>query len=308
MKTYKILGIVLSLALLFAVGGVVSANIYWPNQNQSLSVTSQNVNVLLGQTSSITIGNYGTFYVSANTNQNSVEASVSGNTVSFYGKSLGNSNITICQNNSSNCATIYVSVLNNYINNNYNNNQNIYISNMSLVVGSSLTFTSNDSNTIYLSSNSNSSVVNVLNNYNNLGCNQYDQFSPITGQPCYLNYQNVYNNTLTISAVGAGNSTLVICQNGGGCSTYNINVIKSGNVLGITTTNNNCLISRTLRYGSYGSDVLCLQNYLISKGYYINNPNSYFDFDTRNAVILFQRDNGLFADGIVGRNTRSFLY
>ncbi len=306
MKTYKILGFVLCLVILFALGDKVSAlSYYWPNQN--LSVSSQNVNVILGQTSNITIGDYGTFYVSSNTNQNSVEASISGNIVAFYGKSLGNSNITICQNNTSSCVTVYVNVLNNYINNNYNNNQNIYISNMSLATGSSITFSSINSNGLYVASNSNPGAVNVSNNYNNLGCNQYDQFSTVTGLPCYANYQNVYNNSLTISAMSSGNSVLVICQNGGSCNTYNISVIGNGSVLGINT-GDTCSINRTLRYGMYGSDVSCLQSYLISKGYLYNQSNSYFDLETRSAVISFQRNNGLPADGVVGRITRSYLY
>ena len=51
----------------------------------------------------------------------------------------------------------------------------------------------------------------------------------------------------------------------------------------------------------YGSDVSCLKQLLANKGYLVNNNfDNYFDYETRNAVLLFQQNNYLGADGVVG--------
>lgn len=58
----------------------------------------------------------------------------------------------------------------------------------------------------------------------------------------------------------------------------------------------------TIRYGSYGNGVKFLQCYLNLYGNALSVDGS-FGRGTQAAVIKFQQDNGLVADGIVGRNT-----
>lgn len=214
-------------------------------------------------------------------------------------------------------------------NNNVVNNANFTISSLSLPLGGNATLTmANGASGVYVSSNSNPNVANATLSSNtiNTGCGQYDQYNPLTGQPCYYG-SNYYSNTsynnngsVTITALTTGSSVITICQNyaynaysnsTNNCNTINVNVLNNnfGSVLGTSTSSNSCYISRTLKYGMYGTDVSCLQTYLMNKGYLYNtSSSSYFDVNTRNAVISLQRANGLFPDGIVGRNTRNYLY
>jgi len=64
-----------------------------------------------------------------------------------------------------------------------------------------------------------------------------------------------------------------------------------------------------LREGSRGEEVSTLQRELKNRGYFTYpNITGYFGPITRDAVIRFQRDNGLLVDGIVGPQTRKALY
>lgn len=59
----------------------------------------------------------------------------------------------------------------------------------------------------------------------------------------------------------------------------------------------------TLRRGNRGRAVQAMQYYLIQNGFNTGTPDGIFGQNTQNAVVNFQRQNGLTADGIVGQNT-----
>lgn len=63
-----------------------------------------------------------------------------------------------------------------------------------------------------------------------------------------------------------------------------------------------------LRNGSQGDDVRNLQSRLYALGYYTGTIDGQFGAGTRDAVIAFQRANGLDGDGIVGSETRRLLF
>ncbi len=63
----------------------------------------------------------------------------------------------------------------------------------------------------------------------------------------------------------------------------------------------------TLREGSYGNYVRYLQWKLTSKLYPLGNADGIFGNNTRQAVVEFQQENGLTADGIVGPATWSVV-
>lgn len=73
--------------------------------------------------------------------------------------------------------------------------------------------------------------------------------------------------------------------------------------------------ARILRLGMSGDDVKTLQVYLNTHGYVISetgvgspgNETTYFGAKTKAAVILFQKANGLTADGVVGPKTVELL-
>lgn len=59
----------------------------------------------------------------------------------------------------------------------------------------------------------------------------------------------------------------------------------------------------TLRKGARGNITKLLQEKLVKLGYNTNGVDGIFGTDTYNAVVKFQKDNGLSPDGIVGQNT-----
>jgi N-acetylmuramoyl-L-alanine amidase len=63
----------------------------------------------------------------------------------------------------------------------------------------------------------------------------------------------------------------------------------------------------TLKYGTTSADVPDLQYRLKTLGYFNVGLTSYFGAVTRHSVLLFQRDYGLAADGIVGPATWDML-
>jgi peptidoglycan hydrolase-like protein with peptidoglycan-binding domain len=59
----------------------------------------------------------------------------------------------------------------------------------------------------------------------------------------------------------------------------------------------------SIRYGSSGAGVTCLQQALIDDGYLTGAASGTFDPTTAAAVEKFQEDEGLFVDGVVGRES-----
>lgn len=66
-------------------------------------------------------------------------------------------------------------------------------------------------------------------------------------------------------------------------------------------------VSSLSKIGSTGNEVTLIQSELKSKGYYNGNIDGIYGTATKNAVIQFQKDNGLDADGIAGKKTLSKL-
>ena len=66
-------------------------------------------------------------------------------------------------------------------------------------------------------------------------------------------------------------------------------------------------LSRTLKNGMSGDDVYTLQNLLASFGYFYATPTGYFGDLTEAALMAFQTDYGLAADGLAGPITQNCL-
>ena len=77
---------------------------------------------------------------------------------------------------------------------------------------------------------------------------------------------------------------------------------ESGTITTPVTTNPN-----TLKYGDSGSRVTELQTALVKLGYNTNGVDGRFGAGTQRAVISFQKDNGLEADGLAGTKHWSFF-
>ena len=63
-----------------------------------------------------------------------------------------------------------------------------------------------------------------------------------------------------------------------------------------------------LRTGSRGQEVKDLQSRLYTLGYYTGEFDGQFGPETKTAVIDFQKANGLYADGMVGAETKKLLF
>ena len=80
------------------------------------------------------------------------------------------------------------------------------------------------------------------------------------------------------------------------------------NIMQVTIDPNAPTPPPVLRSGSQGEEVWQLQTRLQELGYYTSAVDGQFGPGTRSAVVDFQRQHGLDADGIVGEGTKAVLY
>jgi len=76
----------------------------------SLSMSQTSVNVGVNQNVNVTVYGSGSYYISSNSNSSVATASISGNTLSIYGRQYGSTSISICQSGYSSCVSVYVTV------------------------------------------------------------------------------------------------------------------------------------------------------------------------------------------------------
>ncbi len=81
-----------------------------------------------------------------------------------------------------------------------------------------------------------------------------------------------------------------------------------GSVMAVTPDPSLPTAEPVLRSGMTGEAVKNLQSRLYTLGYYTGEIDGQFGAVTKDAVLTFQRLNGLDADGIVGGETRSLLF
>ncbi len=86
---------------------------------------------------------------------------------------------------------------------------------------------------------------------------------------------------------------------------YLLSLVAILSILGMA---GEALAQKVLRLGDSGPEVTFIQERLRQLGYFNQSPTRRFGSATRDAVIRFQRDTGLPADGIVGSQTESALF
>lgn len=77
------------------------------------------------------------------------------------------------------------------------------------------------------------------------------------------------------------------------------------NPVDIETADASCIFNRNLTVGVRGSDVQCLQNYLIEEGYLKVSATGYFGSATRNALSDWQNKHDIYPSGYFGPVSRS---
>ena len=106
-------------------------------------------------------------------------------------------------------------------------------------------------------------------------------------------------NGLTADGV-AGNATLTKLYSS---SAIKADTSSSGSGSGTGSGSTNVSTSDSLKPGDSGAEVKKLQQRLKELGYYTNTLDGQYGYGTRQAVIAFQKNNGLTQDGIAGPST-----
>ncbi|MGE5298275.1 MAG: putative Ig domain-containing protein, partial [Acidobacteriaceae bacterium] len=153
--------------------GSVYVSVSGGSNNGNLWLSSDNVSLNSGQTTTLTIytsgGYYGTsFYVSSNSNSGTVSASVSGNSLTLNALSNGSSTVTVCGYSYSGCDSVYVTVSGS------SNPGSVWVSpssinlNVGQTSGVSIYSDTGSNSGYYVSSNSNTNAVTSTISGNNL--------------------------------------------------------------------------------------------------------------------------------------------
>ena len=174
------------------------------------SITFSPSNPSVGLSQSMTVSIYGAssndYYISSNSNPNTVTASVSGSNLYLYGKNYGSSSIIICQNGYSACGTLFVNVGGG----SYGGNLSLSQTNLSLAPYQSATVTVYGSGSYYISSNTTPSVASA----------------------------SVTGSTVNIYAYVSGSTTVNVCQSyNSQCAALIVNVGGAGYSGDIRITN-----------------------------------------------------------------------
>jgi len=197
----------------------------------SLSQTSLSLNV--GQSATVTAtypyysygGSASNIYISSNSNSSVASASASGSQIMVYGLIAGSTTISVCQSSSgSACASLYVTVGGGSNCGYYGcsvGGLTLSPTSLSLTVGQSASVTATSpiygySNSVYISSNSNSSVASA----------------------------SVSGNQVTVYGISSGSTSISICQSSGSSVCASLYVTVSGS---------NCYGGSTYNCGSAGN-------------------------------------------------------
>ena len=196
------------------VGGISSSIVSTGSSGGSLggSLSFSPASVSVNQNASATVSVYNNpvnqnLYIASNSNSSVVSASASGtNSVSVYGISQGYATIQVCSGSGNYCGSFSVTVNGNIV-----GNISFSPASPNLSVGQNLTVSINTpyfySGSYYVSQNSNSGAVSA----------------------------SVSGSTLNLYGLSSGNSTLTICQTGGGsaCGTLYV-YVYTGQASGLT--------------------------------------------------------------------------
>ena len=172
-----------------------------------ITFSQNNITLNYNQSSTVTVyGGYNNnYYISNNSNSNSVTASLSGSQLSLYAKNSGNTQITVCSNNTSQCGILYATV--SYGGN--NNNNTITFGEVSPVVSIGQTraiainggYNNYYSNNYYISSTTNNNVISAT----------------------------ISGSSLSLYGINNGSSTVTVCQSGNGCGSLYVSVVGYNN-------------------------------------------------------------------------------
>jgi len=239
--------------------------------------SQNNFSINTNQTTAVSLSGNGGYYISNNSNNNIVSASVSGNSVVLSGVAVGSTNITICQTGGQ-CNTLYINVSN------------------------SITSTASS---IPITFDKTSVVLNV-------GGVSSINISGGSGTGYYISYSSnpnsigtyITGNSLIITGKTSGTGTLSVCSSANVCGSIAATINQPTKVV---STASNYSFTKALKLGSSGTEVTRLQEKLKTEGVYSGPVTGYYGNLTVAAVKKYQKLNGLSQLGSVGPGTREAL-
>jgi hypothetical protein len=180
--------------LYVTVSGSGYSNITFNDANPAVNVTQSRYISIYSNVS-------GSFYISSNSNQSVVDASISGSSLYLYGRTSGSSTLTICQYNNNQCSYLYVTVSGGgFYGGLYFNPSSVNVNaGQSATVTASLSYPYTGN--LYLSSNTNSNVATA--SFSGSTIYVYGQNPGSTTMSiCYNN--QCANLSVTVSGYGGG--------------------------------------------------------------------------------------------------------
>lgn len=176
----------------------------------AVTFSQNNVFINSGMSQVVTLYGSGPFYVSSNSNPNALSTSIKNNELTVYAMATGNANVSVCQQNNSNCGTLYVTI-------NNANNASITFSQSNVFVSSKQEVNIviyGGSGSYYISSHSNPEAASL----------------------------RLSGSTLTVLGNTVGGASVSICSSNSNCGTLNISTGPATNTP-VTFSNSNPSIS-----------------------------------------------------------------
>jgi N-acetylmuramoyl-L-alanine amidase len=240
-----------------------------------------NLSMTTGQNSSVSLSGAGGYYVSNNSNQNVVTASISGSSVILYALVAGSSSITICQTGGQ-CGTLSISV-----------------SNTTTTTTNTQTKITFSRDTLSLNVGSDTQIAV----YGGAGTGYYVAYN--------LNPEavgvSISNNNITLTGKKAGIDVISICTSSSVCSSIAVTVTGSTQTTPTSSVTVKYKFTIPLKLGSSGTAVTNLQKRLKEEGYFTGTATGYYGYVTMAAVKKYQKAHGLDQLGNVGPGTRASL-
>ncbi len=245
--------------------------------------SQNNLSLLVGQNSTISIYGNGSYYISSNSSSAVATAVVVGNSIMVSAVASGNTSISVCQTGSQ-CGTLYVAVAT--VNNSNTSSVFLNVDKTNISFSSGQTITTNISggngSGYSVSYNSNSNVV-----------------SP-----------SINGNTLSLIGIRNGSAIVVVCDSLSNCASVPVLVGTTGPVYSAASPivgSSSYKFTEYLLLGSTGTEVSELQKRLTSEGVYSGPITGKFGPLTEEAVKKYQSIHKLIPVGIVGVLTRTVL-
>lgn len=167
----------------------------------ALSFSMTNPAISIGQTVSVTVSGGSNYYVTGNSNPSAASEVLNGATLTISGVQSGSTIITVCSS-SSGCGTLSVNV-----GSAGTDQVGFGITNPTVALGETMDISlSGGGDGYYVSSNTNTGIVQAT----------------------------VNGSSVALYGAGAGSDSLVVCANGGGCSTLSVTVSNGGGTTGTT--------------------------------------------------------------------------